>query len=183
MSQSPALRILIVDDNDSLLRASQRLCEREGWIVTTAKDGLEAKEKVRAAPFDVIVSDINMPGYGGLEFLRSVREQDLDVPVILVTGKPSVESSMRALEYGAFRYLVKPVPHDKLRDVVQQATRLHELARLKRQAMQLPGSDEHRLREGAALEIRFARCLELMWMAFQPIVSWKGRTIFGNEAL
>jgi EAL domain-containing protein (putative c-di-GMP-specific phosphodiesterase class I) len=183
MSQSQPLRILIVDDNDSLLRASQRLCEREGWIVTTAKDGLEAKEKVRGALFDVIVSDVNMPGYGGLEFLRSVREQDLDVPVILVTGKPSVESSVRALEYGAFRYLVKPVPHDKLKDVVLQANRLHELARLKRQAMQLPGSSEHGLREGAALEIRFARCLEQMWMAFQPIVSIKDRTIFGNEAL
>jgi EAL domain-containing protein (putative c-di-GMP-specific phosphodiesterase class I) len=183
MPDNLVLRILVVDDNHSLLRAMQLLFERQNWTVTTARDGFDAKEKVRTEPFDVIVSDINMPGYGGLEFLRNVREQDLDVPVILMTGKPSVESSALAVEYGAFRYLVKPVANEKLLDVVQQANRLHKIARLKRQAIDLPGSGEHQLREGAALEIRFARSLERMWMAFQPIVSWKNRTVFGNEAL
>src|ERR1700727_270193 len=99
MPDNLVLRILVVDDNHSLLRAMQLLFERQSWTVTTARDGFEAKEKLRSEPFDVIVSDINMPGYGGLEFLRNVREQDLDVPVVLVTGNPTVESSALAVEY------------------------------------------------------------------------------------
>ncbi len=76
----------VVDDNHSLLRATVAVFERNGWRVVTANDGLEARARLKNNSFDVIVSDINMPGYGGLEFLRSVREQDLDVPVILMTG-------------------------------------------------------------------------------------------------
>jgi EAL domain-containing protein (putative c-di-GMP-specific phosphodiesterase class I)/CheY-like chemotaxis protein len=183
MPHTEALRVLVVDDNHSLLRAIAALFTRQGWTVTTALDGREGRDLLKRGSFDVIVSDVNMPGYGGLEFLRLVRETDLDVPVILMTGNASVESSVRAIEYGAFRYLIKPVPNEKMLEVVRQAARLHGLARLKREAISLPGSGEHRLREGAALEIRFARCLDLMWMAFQPIVSWDSHTVFGNEAL
>lgn len=182
MSEVEALRILIVDDNHSVLRATEAVFTRRGWAVTTASDGLEGRQRLKAGSFDVIVSDINMPGYGGLEFLRSVREQDLDVPVILVTGNPSVESSVRALEYGAFRYLIKPVANEKLVEAVVQGARLHKLALLKRQAMNLLGTD-NRMPEGAALEIRFTRSLGLAWVAFQPIVRFSDRTVFGNEAL
>jgi EAL domain-containing protein (putative c-di-GMP-specific phosphodiesterase class I)/CheY-like chemotaxis protein len=183
MTATEAIRVLVVDDNHSILKAMGLLFGRQGWVVTTAYDGRDARERLKSGAFDVIVCDVNMPGYGGLEFLRLVREQDLDVPVILMTGSASVESSVRALEYGAFRYLIKPVPNEKMTEVVQQAARLHKLAKLKREVMSLPGSGEHRLREGAALELRFARSLDLLWMAFQPITNWQNRTVFGNEAL
>jgi EAL domain-containing protein (putative c-di-GMP-specific phosphodiesterase class I)/CheY-like chemotaxis protein len=185
MHQGEELRVLVVEDNHTVRRVTETVLARQGWSVTTANDGIDATQKVKAGAFDVIVSDINMPGSDGLEFLRCVREQDLDVPVILMTGEPCIESSIRALEYGAFRYLVKPVFNDKLLEVVRQAERLHKLGRVKRQAqaMNLTGSGEHRLREGAALEIRFARSLELMWPAFQPIVSLRDRSVFGCESL
>ncbi|MEO8874700.1 MAG: response regulator, partial [Polyangiaceae bacterium] len=112
-AEADVVRVLVVDDNHSIRVATERVFQREGWTVTTANDGLEARARLKEGAFDIIVSDITMPGYGGLEFLRSVREQDLDVPVIMVTGNPSIESSVRALEYGAFRYLIKPVGNDK----------------------------------------------------------------------
>jgi EAL domain-containing protein (putative c-di-GMP-specific phosphodiesterase class I)/CheY-like chemotaxis protein len=183
MPNNEALRVLVVDDNTSLLRATEKVLQRQGWEVITANDGADAKQKLGTGIFDVVVSDIDMPRSDGLELLRNVRERDLDLPVILVTGVPSIESSSRALEYGASRYLVKPVGNDKLVEVVRHAGQMRKLGRLKQKAMDLPGSGEHRLREGAALEIRFARSLELMWIALQPIVSWKSRAVFGYEAL
>src|SRR6185436_15906664 len=95
-----------------------RTFEREGWYVETAKDGIEAKEKLEGNAFDVIVSDINMVGYGGLQILRSIHERTPDVPVVLMTGKPSVDSAIRAIDFDVFRYLVKPVRNDTIVDAI-----------------------------------------------------------------
>ena len=87
----------------------------------------------------------------GIDFLKSVRAHDLDVPVILMTGNPTVESAAGAVEYGAFRYLAKPVPPDELCTTVLHASRLHKLARLKAEAMLLPGGhgdSSHQSRRG-----------------------------------
>jgi len=136
----------------------------------TASNGKDAAERVKAAAFDVIVSDITMPEMTGIEFLKAVRAHDLEVPVILMTGEPSVESAMRAIEYGVFRYLAKPVAGQELWETVLRAARLHKLAKLKREALELPGRDAGRLGERAALEVRFTWAMSLMWMAFQPII-------------
>jgi EAL domain-containing protein (putative c-di-GMP-specific phosphodiesterase class I) len=124
-----------------------------------------------------------MPGMTGLEFLRVVREHDLEVPVILMTGEPSLESAMLAVEYGAFRYLAKPIDTNQLGDVVTRAGRLHQMAKVKRAALELPGAKGHRLGERAALEVRFTWGMKLLWMAFQPIVALGTRTTFAFEAL
>jgi EAL domain-containing protein (putative c-di-GMP-specific phosphodiesterase class I) len=124
-----------------------------------------------------------MPSMTGIEFLKAVRAHDLDVPVILMTGEPTVESAMRAVEYGAFRYLAKPVLPEQLWEIVVHAGRLHKLARLKREALELPGRRGRQLGERAGLEVRFSWGMNLMWMAFQPIVHWPERRIFGYEAL
>ncbi len=175
--------LLLVDDDSSLLRAYKNALHARGMSVSTAMDGLDAKNQLEKNSFDVIVSDINMPGYGGLALLRAVRERDLDVPVILMTGRPSVDSSIRAVEYGIFRYLVKPVAPETLVDLIRLAARMHRMARLKRQALEVVGVGGKWLGDRAALEARFANAMELMWMAFQPIVSWRDRSVFGYEAL
>ncbi len=173
----------MVDDDAGLLRAYKASLTARGIAVETAMDGLDAKRRLEKGSFDVVVSDINMPGYGGLEFLRAVRERDLDVPVILMTGKPSVDSSIRAIEYGAFRYLVKPVAPETLVQLINLAARMHKMALLKRQALEINGLGGRNLGDRAALEIKFASAMDLMWIAFQPIVSWRARCVFGYEAL
>ncbi len=179
-----ARRVLVVDDEPGVLRMYKMALTTRGFAVEEARDGREAMERLTAGSFDVIVTDVNMPGYGGLEFLRAVREKDLDVPVIMMTGKPSVESSNKALEYGAFRYLIKPVPPATLAEAIDRAARLHEIARVKRHALELLGDDRHLLgTERAALEVRFGKAIDAMWVAFQPIISWKNRTVYGYEAL
>src|SRR5258706_12709584 len=100
-------RILIADDEPMLLRGLDRVLTRAGYEVITANDGQQAAEFLTQLEFDAIVSDISMPGLNGIQLLRRARETDLDVPVLLVTGAPAVETAVEALEYGAFQYLTK----------------------------------------------------------------------------
>src|SRR2546422_3391849 len=102
-------RVLVVDDDAAMLRAYERVLAREGFTVATANDGQTALALIPEQSYDAIVSDIAMPGMTGIELLRAVREHDLDVPVVIVTAGPTVETAARAVELGAFRYLVKPI--------------------------------------------------------------------------
>ena len=176
-------RLLLVDDDPAILKCFTRVLTLAGFQVTTATTGVQALERMGKGTFDVVVTDISMPEMTGTEFLRKVRSLDLDVPVILVTGAPALETAMEAVEYGAFRYLAKPVEIEVLRDTARRAAKLHGLARLKRQALELFGDDTRMLGDQATLELRFAHALETLWMAWQPIVSWPEKTVFGFEAL
>jgi EAL domain-containing protein (putative c-di-GMP-specific phosphodiesterase class I) len=177
------VRLLLVDDDADVLRAYARTLECHDVAVDTVSCGKEAAARVKSRSYDAIVCDLRMPDITGIEFLRTLRAQDADVPVILITAQPDLESAISAVEYGAFRYLVKPIAAKDLLETTMRAARLHKMARLKREAVELPGNDGRRLVEHAAMEGRFAGGVNLMWMAFQPIVSWHDRRVFGFEAL
>jgi len=183
MEGDEAIRLLLVDDDPAVSRAYGEVLARKGVTVETATNGRVAAERVKTESFDVIVSDIAMPEMNGIDFLRAVRSHDVDVPVILMTGEPGLDSAVRAVEFGAFRYLAKPIPVAELAETVLRAARMHKLARVKREALDLAGGESQRLGERAALEVRFSGGVRLMWMAFQPIVAWPEQTVFGYEAL
>ena len=81
--------------------------------------------------FDVIVSDIVMPGTDGITMLRQIRRNNLKVPVILITENPSLMTAMSAVQFGGFRYLLNPVPPPDLTKAVARQLKLHRLARLR----------------------------------------------------
>jgi EAL domain-containing protein (putative c-di-GMP-specific phosphodiesterase class I)/CheY-like chemotaxis protein len=176
-------RILLVDDDAALVRAYSKALGMDGWTVESAADGRDAIDRLRGRAFDVIISDVAMPRMNGLEFLRAVREHDLDVPVILMAGAPDLESSIRAIEYGAFRYMAKPIDLRLLEQTVHHAAQLHSLARLKRDALEYAGVERRRLGDRAGLEARFALAMRTLWTAYQPIVSLDSRSVYGYEAL
>jgi EAL domain-containing protein (putative c-di-GMP-specific phosphodiesterase class I)/CheY-like chemotaxis protein len=175
--------VLLVDDEPQLTRALSRLLTAAGYEVEAVHDGAAAVARFKERFFDVVISDISMPGMGGLELLRAIREKDLDVPVIIMTGGPAVKSAIEAIEYGALRYLIKPVESGPLEDLVARAVRLHQMARVRREALELYRAGGYPLGDKAGLEARFARALDQVWMAYQPIVSWSGRSLFAYEAL
>jgi EAL domain-containing protein (putative c-di-GMP-specific phosphodiesterase class I)/CheY-like chemotaxis protein len=179
----PKGRILVVDDEPALLRAYTRALTRDGYHVQGATDGVRARELLAQGSYDVIISDVCMPGMDGLSLLRAVRRIDVDVPVILVTGAPTSLGAGEAVESGALLYLVKPVEFRALLQVVEHAIRLHRIARLKRDAMAHLGATDGMVGDRTGLEVRFESALASIWIAYQPIVRWKTREVFGYEAL
>jgi EAL domain-containing protein (putative c-di-GMP-specific phosphodiesterase class I) len=177
------MRILLIDDDDGIRAAYAELLRDMGFEVETrsrAEDGLALLSGGR---YDAVLSDIQMPGMSGVEFLRAIREVDLDVPVILMTGAPNVESAIEAVEHGAFRYLRKPVSAAILEETLRRAERYRALASLKREAIELTGGAARWPSDRAALEGRFEATLDRLWMAYQPIVSIRDRRVHAYEAL
>jgi EAL domain-containing protein (putative c-di-GMP-specific phosphodiesterase class I) len=103
--------------------------------------------------------------------------------VILVTGEPSVETAIQALDYGALRYLVKPIEADELAQVVQRASSLYRMAKMKREALEMLGQDDMQLGDRAGLEVKFESALEKLYMVYQPIVRWSRKEVAGYESL
>ena len=179
----PRGTILVVDDEEALLRAYRRMLRKVCYDVELAESSEKALALLQGREFDLIISDITMPGMDGLELLRRVRERDLDVPVVFVTGNPAVETAARAVEYGALRYLLKPVNPQQLEEVVEKATRLHRIAKIKRQAMSELGTDDLTIGDLAGLETSLQRAMSSLYMAYQPIVRWSEKNTFAFEAL
>jgi EAL domain-containing protein (putative c-di-GMP-specific phosphodiesterase class I)/ActR/RegA family two-component response regulator len=176
-------RILVVDDEAPLRRVLERILSRAGHEVVTAEGGATAMEKLTGSQFDAVLSDISMPGMNGLDLLRAVREHDLDIPVLIMTGAPDVSTAVRAMEYGALRYLIKPVEPSELLPVVEYAVQMCRMARVKREALRLVGDANKFVGDRAGLETTFERALAGIWMAYQPIVLWSGKRIYAYEAL
>ena len=182
-SKPTASRVLLVDDDRSVTRSLARTLRNSGFDVFTADSGSEAIECVRSSSLDVVVSDISMPEMDGIELLRAIRQHVLDLPVLLLTGAPALESAIGAVEYGAFKYLTKPAEEGELVSSVERAAQLHRLARAKREALELTG-EGHSPADRAGLEASFESALGNLWMAFQPIVqASENGDVHGYEAL
>jgi EAL domain-containing protein (putative c-di-GMP-specific phosphodiesterase class I)/ActR/RegA family two-component response regulator len=178
------MEVLVVDDEADIRALAVRALTRNGCKVEPVPNAVEALALLtRGRTFDVIVTDLSMPGLSGTEFLRQIRQIDLDVPVIVITGNPTVESAVAIIEYGGFRYLQKPIDVELLRYAVLSAGAMHRLAVLKRRALELSEGDGWLIGDRAGLDARFDRALERLWIAFQPIVRWSDRVVFGYEAL
>jgi PAS domain S-box-containing protein len=178
-------RVLLADDDEIMRRALVRGLRSHGYEVVDVATGRAAIEAYEAKPFDVVLSDVNMPDGTGIELLRGIRRVDLDVPVVLMSGAPDVKTAVDAVEYGAFRFLTKPLDVAALCKSVEHAARVHRLARLRRDAMAVSGAGQG---AGAAadrvgLEVRFDLAIERLWLAFQPIVDARSGVLYGLEAL
>jgi len=106
----PARKVLLVDDEDSLRKVVKDLLERDGYIVSEARDGVQALDQVDRVGPDIIVLDLNMPGldgYGVLSHLRS-RPATADIPVIVLTAKSDEDNEVRVFQLGADDFLTKP---------------------------------------------------------------------------
>lgn len=169
-----AARVLVVDDEVAVRTTIARALRDTTSSVVVAEDANEALQKLEQGSFDVIVSDIHMPGMTGLALIDALRARDLDVPIILVTGAPSVETAASAVELGAFRYLTKPFDLDTLRRAVAQAVHVGAATRAKRQA-----HDQDR----AGSQRTLLRALASLRMEYQPIVAADTRVTVGHEAL
>lgn len=170
----PIHRILIVDDEPAVAQSVARALRADDRLFDVVSDGATAREHLDRAAYDLVISDVRMPNMSGDELLRAIRQRDLELPVILMTGGPTLESTIAAVELGAFRYLLKPFDVDELRRIADEALRLRGLSRSKDAVAQEARVELERSFRGAMVSLR---------MAYQPIVDTRTRAVVGYEAL
>ena len=113
--------LLLVDDDKSLLRLLTIRLEGEGYNVTAVEDGQSALKKLQNDNFDVVLSDLRMPGLDGLSLFEEIMGIRKDIPVILMTAHGTIADAVAATQRGVFGFLPKPVDHDELRTLLQKA--------------------------------------------------------------
>lgn len=120
-------QILVVDDEDIVIKSCMRILDGCGYQIESANDGREALRKVEDNPYDVMILDIMMPNLGGLDVLRRVKEAHPDIDVIMITGLSQIDTAVQAMKLGAFDYISKPFEPDELKLVVQRALERRQL--------------------------------------------------------
>jgi two-component system KDP operon response regulator KdpE len=126
----PAIRVLVVDDEPAIRRALRPPLMELGFQVAEASRGEEALQALRAAPYDVVLLDINMPGIGGIETLRRIRTFAPRLPVLMLTVRDDEEDKVEALDMGADDYVTKPFSTRELIARIRSAVRrVHAPAR------------------------------------------------------
>ena len=108
------MKMLIVDDEYSLLEQLQKSLENQRYIVETAIDGEEALDKLFETPFDLIILDIILPKIDGLTVLEQARKAGINTPVLMLTAKGDLKDKVKGLDIGADDYLAKPFSLDEL---------------------------------------------------------------------
>jgi DNA-binding NtrC family response regulator len=116
-----SVAILVVDDDAALLQSLKEVLESEGYEVTTKGDGESGLRCLKEQAFDLVLSDLALPGLGGLELLQYLRREQPDCPCIIITGYGTINNAVTAMRQGAYDYFTKPIDATELRLVVARA--------------------------------------------------------------
>jgi DNA-binding NtrC family response regulator len=122
-------RILVIDDEPQVLALLRELLQAAGWDVHTADSGTAGIERIERNRFDVVLTDLKMPGADGIEVLRTARKIQSDAEVVLMTAYGSVDSAVEAMRAGAFHYLTKPFMAEEVIHLVDRAYAQRQLRR------------------------------------------------------
>ena len=119
--------ILIVDDEQRIRHLLSIMLSRKGYRADQAGDGVEAMEMISATPFDMVITDIKMPGMDGMDLLKKIKEMDIPCPVVFITAFATVESAVEAMRQGAVDYITKPFEEDRILLTVERTLGLSRI--------------------------------------------------------
>jgi response regulator RpfG family c-di-GMP phosphodiesterase len=181
--RTDTLQVLAVDDNASVLRFVELSLAAANCAVTTAGDAESAASLLSTHSFDLVISDIKMPGLSGLDVLRAARSNQPRTPVVLITGAPSLDSAVFGLRYHAYDYLTKPFSAEDLHQVVARVREERSRA-----AASMPVGPDHPDRRRSGLEalsrIGQLAVSGLEGPAFlEEVLAWAIRGLGGDAAL
>lgn len=130
-SESPGpsqdVKVLIVDDQREIRDVLRIILEGVGYTVEEAVDCKEGERLLQSMSFDIVITDIILPRFNGLDILRKAKEIQPDTPVVIITGYPCVDTAIEALRLGAYDYVTKPISVDTLTNVTRRAAEIKRL--------------------------------------------------------
>lgn len=115
------IRILVVDDEEKIASRVTRALEREGYALDCAYSGEEAIHKLGSRQFDIVLTDLNMPGKGGFDVMEHIQSENIDTLPLVLTGYASVEGAIQAIKLGAYDFIKKPIDVPTLRLIINRA--------------------------------------------------------------
>ncbi len=118
-----ARRILVVDDEAVVLAAVRKTLSKDAIEIDVTQDAREALQLLATTSYDVVITDLMMPGVDGLELLEHIQQMRSGAQSIMITGYPTIKTALRAKQLGAFEYVTKPFTRQELRSVVVRAIR------------------------------------------------------------
>jgi two-component system, NtrC family, response regulator HydG len=133
-------KILIVDDEESNLLAMKKILEQEAYQVSTARQAALALSLLKKQPFDLVLTDLRMPGVSGLELLRAIRKENTSIPVVILTAYGTVNDAVEAMKHGAVDFLSKPLRRETILKCVQDCLGRATSGREVSQRVQLLGN-------------------------------------------
>jgi DNA-binding response OmpR family regulator len=175
--------VLVVDDDADTRTLIDQILDDESYEVQTCSSGEQALELLDEEPFDVILSDIKMPGLSGTELLLQVRRRNLESEVILMTAYASVQSAVEALRGEAFDYLIKPFSLKELRQVIRQALRTHPAMRQRRAVMHYENLSVDQKARRIWVDEREVRLTRLEFEVLVYLLDRQGDTVSRHELL
>lgn len=140
MNTETVPHILLIDDEAIALSNLRHVFEREGYAVTACMSGEAGLAAMQSTAFDLVLTDLRMPGIDGMAVLAHIRATTPDVPVIMITGHATLDSAVDAMKAGAYHYIAKPFRLAEAREVVRGAL---EMRRIKRENSELKQRIEH----------------------------------------
>ena len=114
-------KILVIDDEQIVHESCNRILTEEGYEVKSAFTGQEGFKKIEEEQFDLVITDLKMPGISGMEALKKIKQDNPNIGIIMVTGYSTAETAVEAMKLGAFDYLPKPFTPDELISVINKA--------------------------------------------------------------
>src|SRR3990172_3988840 len=122
-------KILLVEDDDSLRRTLSYFLKANEYEVTDVGGGRDALQKLEKNFFDLILTDLLMPGMNGIELINRIKESGHDIPSIVITGDESLHSAIEAMKSGAYDYIIKPFQYKEILFPIQRAIERQRLSK------------------------------------------------------
>ena len=127
MESDERVRILVVDDEEMIREMLFDVLSQAGYTAKTAKDGNDAIAQIENEPFEIVITDLKMPGMSGLELLQRVQKINPDICVLIITAHSTVESAVSAMKLGAYDYICKPFELEEMKVIIERAVERQRL--------------------------------------------------------
>ena len=176
-------RVLVVDDDEALVAATTRILNNAAFEVVAVGTVAAARHALEGTELDAVVVDVGLPDGDGFDLLRDLRGKNSEIPVVVITGTPSIESATQAVRGRVNEYLAKPFSADELVRVVRAAVDAGRIARLRTKLLAARFGGDEFVGDVSGTEKRFELALPKIRMVFQPIVRSGDGSVFGYEAL
>jgi len=156
--------VLIVDDEAVLRDSLSEWLTGDGYLVSKAENGMEALKTIETSPPDVAVIDIKMPGMDGVTLLKKIKEKNPEIQVVMMTAFATVENAVQSMKDGAFDFLTKPFPPEKLSNMLNH---ILETKMLREENIRLQKERKHILHIAISALITFFILAAVLFFVFR----------------